>query len=190
MVTTNSAEYAKRMRLFRSHGITKDPENLGRPCAGPWDCDMLELGYNYRLSDIASVLGSSQMKRLGHFVAHRRSIASMYRNLLSGVDGIVLPPGHEGHSYHIFPVFVAPSVRKSVFERLRASEIGVQVHYNPVHLHAYYRREYGFHEGMFPNAERFSSGEITLPLFADMTEEMVYRVVDEVKKTLKTLPAC
>ncbi len=184
MVVTNSAEFAKRMCLFRSHGIVKSPQDFVREYRGPWDNDMIDLGYNYRLSDIASVLGESQMKRLGYFVAKRKEIASFYRGALAGVDGVVLPPDHPGHAYHLFPVWVEPRERRRVFEGLRAEGIGVQVHYVPVHLHTYYRERFAFFEGEFPHAERFSAGTMSLPIYPDMTEEDVERVVERLKNLL------
>lgn len=176
MVVTDSDAFAKRLRAFRSHGIVKSPDDFVREYRGPWDNDMIGLGYNYRLSDIASALGESQMKRLGHFVSRRREIAAQYREALSGVRGVTLPPDHPGHSYHLFPVWVEPDGRRRVFEGLRAAGIGVQVHYVPAHLHTYYRERFAFSEGDFPNTERYSSGTMSLPAFPDMTEKDVRRV--------------
>lgn len=184
MVVTNSAEFARRLRIFRTHGIVKSPEDFTRPYQGPWDNDMISLGFNYRLSDIASVLGESQMKRLPYFLSKRRELAGAYREALSGVPGVVTPPAHPGHAYHIFPVWVDPAARKRVFEGLRAAAVGVQVHYVPVHLHTYYRERFASSEGEFPNAERFSSGTMSLPIFADMTEKDVTRVAEKLKSLL------
>jgi Predicted pyridoxal phosphate-dependent enzyme apparently involved in regulation of cell wall biogenesis len=96
MVATQSDDFAQKLRLFRSHGIIKDPALFDRPYAGGWDTDMVELGYNYRLTDIASALGSSQMKRLDGFIARRKEIAALYEKLLEGVVGVTLPPDHPG----------------------------------------------------------------------------------------------
>lgn len=181
MVVTDSPEFARRLRVFRSHGIVKSPEDFVRPYQGPWDNDMISLGYNYRLSDIASVLGESQMRRLPHFVSKRREIAAMHRAALSGVSGVLTPPAHPGHSYHLFPVWVDPTARKRVFEGLRAENIGVQVHYVPVHLHTYYKERFGGFEGEFPNAERYSAGTMSLPVYFDMREEDVARVAEKLK---------
>ncbi|MDR1885214.1 MAG: UDP-4-amino-4,6-dideoxy-N-acetyl-beta-L-altrosamine transaminase [Synergistaceae bacterium] len=177
MVVTNSAELAKRLRLFRSHGIVKSPEDFVRAYAGAWDNDMVELGYNYRLTDMASALGASQLKNIDYFVMRRKEIAVMYREMLSEAPDIVLPPDHPGHSYHLFPIWVDGSRRKDVFDRLRGNGIGVQVHYVPLHLHTYYREKFAFFEGDFPLTEKFSSGEISLPIFPDMLDEHVELVV-------------
>jgi UDP-4-amino-4,6-dideoxy-N-acetyl-beta-L-altrosamine transaminase len=181
MVLTNNERFAKRMKLFRSHGIVKSPQEFTRPYDGPWDNDMIGIGYNYRLSDVASALGLSQMKRLGAFVARRREIASLYRKALSGECGLSLklPPDCPGHSYHLFPVWVRPDIRKRVFESLRQNGIGVQVHYVPVHLHTYYRENFGFKPGDFPRAEEFSSGEISLPIYPDMDDKDVMYVTEK-----------
>ena len=175
MVVTDSKRFADRMRLFRSHGITKSPGEFARPYEGPWDNDMISIGYNYRLSDVASALGQSQIKRLGGFVARRREIAALYRDALSRgcAENIKLPPDHPGHAYHLFPVWVQPAIRRAVFESLRENGIGVQVHYVPVHLHTYYREKFGFALGDFPEAEAFSAGEISLPVYTDMYDDDV-----------------
>lgn len=178
MVVTDCEAFAKRMRIFRSHGIVKPPDDFVREIRGPWDNDMIGLGYNYRLSDIASVLGESQLKRLGHFVGRRREIAAQYREALSCVSGVTPPPDHPGHSYHLFPVWIDPSSRMRVFKAMHEDGIGVQVHYVPVHLHTYYRERFGFREGGFPNAERYSSGTVSLPIFPDMTDEDARRVTE------------
>lgn len=185
MVVTDLSELAKRLCRFRSHGIVKSPEDFVRPYDGPWDNDMLALGYNYRLSDVASALGESQMKRLDHFVARRRAIAKRYREALGGCEEILLPPDHPGHAYHLFPVWVEPARRKEVFVALRASGIGVQVHYVPLHLHTYYRERFGHFEGEFPKAEAFSAGALSLPLFPDMTEAHVDRVAESLRRAVR-----
>ena len=184
MVVTDSEEYAKSLRRFRSHGITKDERDFVRPYEGPWDNDMLELGYNYRLSDIASALGESQMKRLDSFVARRREIAALYMSELAGLHGAALPPNHPGHSWHLFPILVSAERRREVFDTFRAAGIGVQVHYVPVHLHTYYRENLSCREGEFPNSEKISAGEISLPIFPDMTDDDVMRVVRVLRGTL------
>lgn len=186
MVTTNSSDYARRMRRFRTHGIVKDPKEFVRPYEGSWDNDMRDLGYNYRLSDAASALGESQLKRLMPSVARRKEIAVLYRKLLSGVEGVTLPPDHPGHSYHLFAIWVNASVRKSVFEYLRDAGIGVQVHYVPVHLHTYYKKRFNHFRGEFPYAEAFSSGEISLPMYPELADGDVEYVVEKLVEALES----
>jgi UDP-4-amino-4,6-dideoxy-N-acetyl-beta-L-altrosamine transaminase len=187
MVVTNSETFAKKLRLFRSHGITKSPDEFGRKYDGPWDNDMIELGYNYRLTDLACALGSSQLKRLDTFIAQRRAIAARYRKSLSGADGVTLPPEHPGHAYHLFPIQVPHSVRRKAFESLRNEGIGVQVHYVPLHLHSYYRKNFGTNEGDCPNAEAFSSGEISLPIYPDLSNESAVYIADKLKNILTAI---
>lgn len=182
MVVTNSPEYAKRLRQFRTHGITKDHADFeyAGPSDGGWYGEMQFLGFNYRLTDIQCALGFSQMKRLSSFVERRRELAKMYNKKLSGVKGIKLPPSTDGHAWHLYPFWVEPNMRLALFNHLRTSEIGVQVHYLPVHLHPYYRKLYGYGEGMFPEAEKMYAGEISLPIFPAMKDGDVDRVVDTI----------
>jgi dTDP-4-amino-4,6-dideoxygalactose transaminase len=184
MVVTDSDEFAQKLRRFRTHGIVKSPEDFKRPYNGPWDNDMVELGYNYRLTDLASALGWSQLKRIDYFLARRREIAAMYREMLSGVKGAELPPDSPGHAYHLFPIWVNAEKRRDVFLKLRESGIGAQVHYVPLHLHTFYRESFGFMEGQFPNAEAYSAGEISLPIFPDMSNEHVTIVVEKLEEAL------
>ena len=184
MVVTDSPELARSLRLFRSHGIVKNPADFVRPYQGPWDNDMIGIGYNYRLSDVACALGESQMKRLDGFIARRKEIAARYRAKLQGCGPVTLPPEHPGHSYHLFPIWVEPARRKRVFEALRAEGIGVQVHYLSVHLHTYYRENYGHFEGEFPHAERFAAGEISLPIFPDMTDGDADHVIEALRSAV------
>lgn len=184
MVATQSDAFAQKLRLFRSHGIIKDPALFDRPYAGAWDTDMVELGYNYRLTDIASALGTSQMKRLDAFIARRKEIAALYGELLKDVAGVALPPHHPGHAHHLFCIRVDAAIRRNVFDRLKKAQLGVQVHYVPVHMYSYYQKNFGFYEGQFSNAELFSAQAISIPIFPDMTDVDVHRVVDEIKGAL------
>jgi UDP-4-amino-4,6-dideoxy-N-acetyl-beta-L-altrosamine transaminase len=187
MVLTDSDEYAVRLRRFRNHGIVKSPSEFIREHDGPWDNDMIDLGYNYRLPDVLCALGISQMKRLGAFLSRRREIARLYREVLSGVDEITLPPDCPGHAYHLFPIQVQAEKRRALFESLRASGIGVQVHYVPLHLHTYYRKNFGTKEGGCPVAEAFSKREISLPIYFDLPDEGVRYVTDCLKEFFKRL---
>ena len=180
MVLTGSALFAERLRLFRSHGIAKDPAVMTRQPDGPWYTEMLELGYNYRLSDIQCALGVSQMKRLDRSIGRRRQIAAMYDAAFDGIGKTAIPPRHPGHAYHLYPLWVSPELRKRVFDGLREADIGVQVHYLPVPLHPYYRRNFGYKAGDFPNAEKIYAGEISLPMYPGLDDEDVSRVIREV----------
>ncbi|EHM10241.1 UDP-4-keto-6-deoxy-N-acetylglucosamine 4-aminotransferase [Thermanaerovibrio velox DSM 12556] len=181
MVTTDDDEFARRLRLFRSHGIERDPSRMSR-CDGPWYYEMVDLGYNYRLSDIHSALGLSQLSKLDGFVEARRRIAERYDRLLSGIHLVELPPSHSGHSYHLYPIQVPEELRFSLFNLLRDSGVGVQVHYLPVHMHPYYRNLYGFDPEDFPNALDFYRRAISLPMFPSLEEEQQERVVKVIRE--------
>ena len=179
-VLTDDPEYARRLRLFRSHGITRDPEQFQESADGPWHCEMQMLGYNYRLSDLNCALGLSQMKRLPAFIARRRELAALYRSLLADVPAVVLPPAAEGHAYHLFPIRVPD--RAGLFAHLAQNGIRLQVHYDPVPLHPYYKERFGYRPGDFPEAERFAREAISLPMFPLMEDSDVERVVREIKR--------
>lgn len=185
MVLTNSEELAARLRLFRSHGITHDPAMMESPSDGPWYREMIELGYNFRMSDIQAALGASQMTRLAEFVARRNELARRYRSALEGLPVRVqtVPPGTQS-AYHLFVIRVQHDDREEVFRRLLAAGIGVNVHYIPVHLQPYYRR-LGFGPGDFPEAEQYYREAITLPLFPAMTDEEQGVVVSALKDVLQ-----
>ncbi len=187
MVVTESDDYADRLRRFRSHGIVKDPKQFLRPAPGPWHTEMQHLGYNYRLSDIQCALGTSQMERLDLFLARRKQLAQWYGELLVGVPHVRPAPDHPGHAWHIYPLWVEPALRRQVFEGLREREIGVQVHYPLVSSHPYYVDRYGPQKGSFPEAERISEGEISLPMFPAMEDGDVDRVVDALQCILESV---
>ncbi|MGI6252992.1 MAG: UDP-4-amino-4,6-dideoxy-N-acetyl-beta-L-altrosamine transaminase [Aminivibrio sp.] len=181
MVVTNSDEFAERLRLFRTHGITKDPAAMENAPDGPWSTEMQVLGFNYRLSDIHAALGLSQMRKLDRFTARRREIAALYDELFSPVDAVVVPPACEGHAYHLYPLQVPAERRGEFMARLGERGIRGMVHYPPVHLHPYYRRCFGWKKGDFPEAEGFYSREISLPIFYGLTDDEVRRVAEEIK---------
>ncbi len=184
MVVTNNPLFAERLRLFRSHGITKDETKMERQSHGPWYSEMIDLGYNYRLTDLQSALGLSQLKKLDRFLEKRHSIAQLYNTILANVENIKIPPAHPGHAYHLYPLWVKPSKRKHVFDFLREHNIGVQVHYIPVYLHPFYMSTFGFKDGECPRAEHFYAGEISLPIFPALAEHDVEYVCAKVKEAV------
>ena len=181
MVTTESPELAARMRTFRNHGITTDHRQ--REQAGHWEYDMPELGFNYRLTDIQCALGRSQLARLTDWIARRRTIAARYDAALADLAGVSPLRTRSGavHAYHLYVVQLDEARigadRASVFRALRALGIGVNVHYRPVHLHSFYRRQFGYGPGLCPVAEREYTRILTLPLFPAMTDEDVEDVI-------------
>lgn len=182
MVTTDDSELARRMRMFRSHGIDSDPR--ARQRTGQWHYEMTALGYNYRLPDLVCALGLSQLTKLDANVARRRAIAAAYGRRLADVPGLRLPdvrPEVEP-AWHLYPVRVVGLDREKVFHALRAEGIGVNVHYVPVHLHPYYRERFGYAGGEYPVAEAAYETLLSLPMFHGMTDSDVDDVVEAVAK--------
>jgi dTDP-4-amino-4,6-dideoxygalactose transaminase len=162
IITTNSDELASRLRRFRSHGTVPLPER------GGWYYEVVETGFNYRLTDVQAALGSSQLRKLHRFLARRRELAARYRRMLDGMP-VVLPPGDVGdrrHAYHLFTIQV--EARRKVYEQLRASGIGVQVHYVPLYRHPLLA-DLGPPE-RFPNCERAYDRLLSLPMFPSMSD--------------------
>lgn len=186
MVTTDDPTFARRLRLFRNHGI--EAQETQRALQGPWYREMVELGYNYRLSDIGCALGLSQLGRLDENLTQRRSIAEEYQRAFRDIPGLILPylEAHVRSAWHLYPICVKPQTlrvgRKEVFCALRAENIGVNVHHIPVHLHPYYRKRFGYQEGDYPIAEHAYQQLISLPMFHGMTNQDVHDVVEAVRK--------
>jgi len=188
MVTTRDPALAERLRLFRSHGLTKDPEQLTRN-DGPWYQEQQELGFNYRLTDVQSALGRSQLAKLERFIVRRNEIAERYREELAGEDALELPPAAPAgsrHAYHLFVVRAraGAEARRKLYDGLREREIYCQVHYSPVYFHPWYARTYGYAEGLCPNAEEYYAGCLSLPCFPTLTEAEQGRVVASVREVL------
>jgi UDP-4-amino-4,6-dideoxy-N-acetyl-beta-L-altrosamine transaminase len=183
MITANDDELAWRIATLRTHGITRDAHRMQGESDGPWYYQQIELGYNYRMTDIQAALGASQMERLDSFAARRRELADLYDRTLAGLPLHPLardPAGISG--WHLYMIRlnlaeIAPRTRREVFESLRAQGIGVNVHYIPVHLQPDYA-QFGFKKGDFPEAERYYEECITLPMFPAMRDEDVMRVKD------------
>lgn len=190
MVTTNDARLAERLRMFRNHGITSDARQ--RQKAGTWFYEVVALGYNYRLPDVACALGLSQLRRLDGNLQRRGEIAKRYTEAFRGM-GVVLAPSVRSEvepAWHLYPVRIAEDIaRAEFFASLRAENIGVNVHYIPVHLHSYYRDRFGYQNGDFPVAEQAYSQLISLPMFHSMTDEDVDDVIEAVLKVAHYLRA-
>lgn len=184
MTLTNRADLAGRLAILRTHGITRDPSRMDKGSEGPWYYEQVDLGYNYRITDIQAALGSSQLRRIDEFLARRRALAARYDTLLAGLP-VTRPWQHaDGVSaWHLYVVQVRGD-RRSIFESLRAHGVGANVHYIPVHLQPYYRA-LGFKPGDFPAAEAYYAAAITLPLFPRMTDADQDRVVEALAQALR-----
>lgn len=182
MIVTNDVKLHERLVLFRSHGITRE-EGLMEKNEGGWYYEQLELGYNYRITDIQCALGVSQMRKLDKFVAKRRELVARYNEAFETVDDIICPKQVDGcnNSYHLYVIQVPTGKRKEMFEQLRAVGIGVNVHYIPVYKHPYYQK-IGYHDVHCPNAEAVYENFITLPLHYGLSFEEQDYVIEMVKK--------
>ena len=188
MVATDSEEFDRRLRLFRTHGIEKEPRFMGAPPDGPWATEMQVLGFNYRLSELHAALGLSQLRKLDRFVLRRKEIASLYEELFQGVPSLRTPPRCEGHSYHLYPLQFPAGSRAAAFEELGKRGIRGMVHYLPVPLHPYYRERFGYAPGDFPHAEEFYAREISLPVYYGLSDDDIRRVAEEVRALAGLLP--
>jgi len=190
MITTGNTRLAQGMRIFRNHGIDMDTHQ--RPQRGGGFYEMIELGYNYRLTDFQCALGLSQLQKLPEFVRRRQAIATHYNAAfvdMPAVKPLAVSP-HVSHAYHLYVVQFdldqLAASRERIFMALRAEGIGVNVHYIPVHLHPFYRQRFGTGPGLCPVAEGAYEQIISLPIFPRMTESDVEDVIAAVRKVIKT----
>jgi len=188
MIATNDDELAWRIPTLRTHGITRDAGRMLRESHGAWYYEQIELGFNYRMTDIQAALGASQMTKLDAFAARRREIADLYDRELAGLPLLPLARDQRGISgWHLYMIRLnlkaIRGTRREVFDSLRAQGIGVNVHYIPVHLQPDYER-LGFKAGQFPEAERYYEECITLPMFPAMLDECVRRVKTAIVQAL------
>ena len=177
---------AQRAHEFHFIGLVRDPQRFRITDEGPWHQEVHEVGVNYRLTDLASALGLSQLRRLDAFKRRRAEITERYNTALAAVDGVRVPVQRPDvdPAWHLYPLRVLEGRRREVFEKMRAAGIGVQVNYVPVYWHPVYA-DAGYRRGMCPNAEAFYAEELSLPLFPDLTDDQVDQVVDELVEALR-----
>lgn len=186
MVTTNDAKLAETLRRFRNHGISSEARQ--RQESGQWFYEMVLLGFNYRLTDIACALGISQLEKLEANLARRRAIAARYTRAFCDLPGIMVPAVRDGANpaWHLYPIRLKLEAlsagRTEIFRALRAENLGVNVHYIPVHQHPYYRERFGYKGGEYPVAEDAYERLISLPMFHAMTDQDAEDVVAAVGK--------
>ncbi len=188
LATTNDKKLSDRMQLFRSHGVTRDPKLMRKETEGDWYYQQVELGFNYRMTELQAALGVSQIKRLDEFVALRHKCQKRYDKLLKNLPIITPYQDLGGYSaLHLYPIQIQTGkvkrTRKEIFETLRKNNIGVNVHYIPVHTQPYYEN-IGFKKGDYPNAESYYKGAISIPIFQGLTIEMQDKVVNVLKQVL------
>lgn len=188
MALTPNAGLARRMERLRTHGITRDPQEMTHAPDGPWYYQQIELGYNYRMTELHAALGLSQMQRLDAYVSRRHAIADRYDAMLASLlvtTPVRSPQNRSGLHLYVIRLQHDRITRshREVFERLRESGIGVNLHYIPVHLQPWYA-QLGFKQGDFPEAERYYSEAISLPMFPLLTESQQDHVVDALAKAV------
>ena len=181
MAVTNDAKLANQMVRLRSHGITRDPAEMTHAPDGPWYYQQIDLGFNYRMTELQAALGLSQMKRLDEFVAKRHELAKHYNKLLENLP-VTIPWQHDD-SYsglHLYVIRLRQTKgqanRREIFERLRTNGIGVNLHYIPVYRHPYYERM-GFKPDLYPEAELYYAEAITLPMYPGLTKAQQLEVI-------------
>lgn len=183
MVVTNSKELYEKLMLYRTHGITRDP-SMTTKCDGPWYYEQIDLGYNYRITDVQCALGLSQLKKLDSFVDKRRQLVDRYNKAFEKCEEIVTPYQMDGcnNSYHLYVIRLKTKDRKEIFEKLREAGIGVNVHYIPVNTQPYYIKyyeEHGIENPVCPNANEYYNTAISLPLYPELTLEQQDYVIDK-----------
>lgn len=183
-VLTNSEDLHKKSVLFAKHGITRDSEQMIGLTEGPWFYQQIELGFNYRLSDLHAALGLSQLNKLDSFIAKRDKLAKRYQHKLAKLP-LKLPiiDSQSQSAWHLYMIELKTHDRSAIYNALQERGIGVNVHYIPIHYHPYYEK-LGFARGDFPKSERFYHSAITLPLFPSMTEQQQDRVIDALCEVL------
>ena len=186
-VATLDEELGQRAHEFHFIGLVRDKARMRYPDEGPWHQEVHAWGLNYRLSDVHAALGLSQLQRLEQFKVRRREIFERYQRDLAGIDGVETDTVRDGVDpiWHLYPARILGGRRREVFEKMRERGIGVQVNYIPVYWHPVFE-DLGYKRGMCPNAERFYSEELSLPMFADLTDDQQTQVIETLADVLSS----
>jgi len=182
---TNDDALATKMNLARSHGVTRDEDLMKGEPDGPWYYEQVDLGYNYRMTDIQAALGTSQMKRIDEFVKVRNELSARYDQELLSLP-LITPRQHDDcySARHLYVIKLQePDNHRAVFEKLRELGIGVNLHYIPVHTQPYFEKQ-GFKQGDFPNAEKYYQAAISIPLYSKLTHDEQDTVIEALKTAL------
>ncbi len=188
IITTNSKEFDERLKVFRTHGIVREPQ-LMTANDGPWYYEMQQLGYNYRMTDIQAALGIAQLRKIDSFIKRRKEIARQYDEAFSNNPHFTTIESSLDAScaYHLYPILLKEGLKKkrrAIFDSMRKNDLGVQVHYVPVYRHPYYQA-LGYSKSACPVAEDFYEKEISIPMFYSLTDEQVEFVIQKVKDSMR-----
>ena len=187
-VLTNNKKIDKRVRILRNHGLEKIKKNSQY---NPWPFEMKYLGYNYRITDFQCALGISQLKKLNKFVKRRRQIAKIYKREIESLKHVSIQKNENinNHAFHIYPISInfkkLKITKNKLIKIFLKNKIKVQTHYFPIHIQPYYKKNYNFKKGDFPEAEKFYGNTISLPIYYSLKNQEVYKVLRILKKNLK-----
>ena len=182
-VVTNHEELNEKVRQLRAHGVIRNEKDVGNNNE-PWKYEMVDLGFNYRITDIQSALGLSQLNKLDKFIKRRREIAKYYNHYLGACNNLVCPTERDWatHAYHLYPIqldFDQIGIsRTALFKGMEASGVRLQVHYIPIHLQSYYQNNYGFKFGDYPISESFYQKTISLPMYVGLNKNDLHHVIN------------
>jgi len=187
VVLTKDITIDEKVRCLRTHGMTKDSNELEK-IDGPWYYEMNEVGYNYRITDFQCGMGSNQLKKLDLFVQKRRKIAKKYDKSFYNVTKMIRPETHNtvSHAYHLYPLQInfdeLALTKPKFFQRMKDVGVNLQVHYIPVHLQPFYKKNYGFQPGDFPVSESFYRNEVSLPIYPDLSTHDQKKVIKKIEE--------